>query len=143
MRVLISQSEDGEFGARAAERLGYRAVRGSSSKGGVTALKALARDLRENGGWVAVVADGPRGPRRASKPGAVWLAEATNIPLTCVSAFASSGFALNSWDRCRIPLPFSKISLRCSKPLILLTSSELDDSMRENENRLREFLSLA
>src|SRR3982750_3446386 len=96
MRVLISHSEDGELGARAAERLGYRAVRGSSSRGGVTALKTLARALRETGGWVAVVADGPRGPRRASKPGAAWLAETTGLPLYCVSA-VSSGFSLKGW----------------------------------------------
>ena len=150
MRVLISQSEDGEFGARAAEGLGYRAVRGSSSRGGVTALKTLARDLRSNGGWVAVVADGPRGPRRASKPGAAWLADTTGLPTYCVSAI-SSGFSLNSWDRCRIPLPFAAVRLRLSaapvrlnisKALISLTSDDIDAAMKENENRLCEFLSL-
>jgi lysophospholipid acyltransferase (LPLAT)-like uncharacterized protein len=141
MRVLISQSQDGEFGARAAEQLGYRTVRGSSSKGGMTALKALARDLRENGGWVAVVADGPRGPRRASKPGAAWLAETTGLPTYGVSA-AAPGFNLNSWDQCRVPFPFAAIRLRCAKVLILLAPESLDEAMKENENRLREFLSL-
>ncbi len=141
MRVLISQSKDGEWGARAAEKLGYHAVRGSTSKGGVTALKTLARDLREKGGWVAVVADGPRGPRRASKPGAAWLAETTGLPTYCVSA-VSSGFNLNSWDHCRIPFPFAKIRLRCTKALISLTSENIDATMKENENRLHEFLSL-
>jgi len=145
MRVLISQSRDGEFGARAAERLGYRAVRGSSSHGGMTALRTLARDLRETGGWVAVVADGPRGPRRASKPGAAWLAKATGLPAYVVSA-SCAGFELNSWDRCRLPLPLARVRLRVSKvpkALISGASEQVDASMRENENRLREFLSLA
>ena len=51
MRVLVSASRDGEFGARAAERLGYRVVRGSSSRGGAAALRALAEELRRDGGW--------------------------------------------------------------------------------------------
>jgi lysophospholipid acyltransferase (LPLAT)-like uncharacterized protein len=142
MRVLISQSEDGEFGARAVERLGYRAVRGSSSRGGATALKTLAREVRKNGGsgvWIAVVADGPRGPRRASKPGAAWLAETAGLPAYGVSAF-SSGFTLGSWDRCRIPIPFGRIHLRCAP---LPESGNFDAAMKENEDRLREFLSLA
>jgi lysophospholipid acyltransferase (LPLAT)-like uncharacterized protein len=138
MRVLVSRSEDGEFGARAAERLGYRAVRGSSSRGGAAALKILARELRENGGWVAVVADGPRGPRRASKPGAAWLAETAGLPAWGVSAF-SRGFTLNSWDRCRIPIPFGRIHLRCTP---LPGSGNIDAALEENEVRLREFLSL-
>jgi lysophospholipid acyltransferase (LPLAT)-like uncharacterized protein len=142
LRVLISQSKDGEFGARAAERLGYRPMRGSSSRGGVAALKGLAQDLKKDGGWVAVVADGPRGPRRASKPGAAWLGEIAGLPTWCVSAVSPRGFTLNSWDRCRIPLPFSRVRLRCSQALISGASDNLDAAMKENERRLREFLSL-
>jgi lysophospholipid acyltransferase (LPLAT)-like uncharacterized protein len=138
MRVLISQSRDGEWGARAAESLGYRVVRGSSSRGGAAALKSLARELRENGGWVAVVADGPRGPRRASKPGAAWLAETAGWPAWCVSA-SSRGFTLESWDRCRIPIPFGRIHLRC---VPVAASGNIDAALKENEGRLREFLSL-
>lgn len=142
MRVLISQSRDGEWGARAAERLGYRAVRGSSSRGGAAALKSLARDLRESGGsgvWIAVVADGPRGPRRASKPGAAWLAETAGLPAWCVSA-SCRGFNLGGWDRCRIPIPFGRIHLRC---VPVAASGNIDATLEENEARLREFLSLA
>jgi lysophospholipid acyltransferase (LPLAT)-like uncharacterized protein len=143
--VLISQSKDGDFGARAAERLGYRAVRGSSSRGGATALKSLARDLREakdkTGGWIAIVADGPRGPRRAAKPGATWLAEHTGLPLWCVSA-AAPGLSLQSWDRCRLPWPGARVMLRCAEAPISADDKTLGATMQENERRLREFLSL-
>ncbi len=114
MRVLISQSRDGEFGAQMAKRLGYVPVRGSSSRGGASALRALARDLSENGGWVAFVADGPRGPRRVAKPGAAWLARETGLPIFQVEAEAWPCFRLKSWDRCVIPLPFAGIRLRLS-----------------------------
>jgi lysophospholipid acyltransferase (LPLAT)-like uncharacterized protein len=115
MRVLISASRDGEFGARAAERLGYRAVRGSTSRGGATALRALADSLKSEGGWVAIVADGPRGPRRVAKPGAAWLAEHTGLPVFSVTARCPAGFTLNSWDRCRIPLPLSPVRLSVAR----------------------------
>lgn len=126
MRVLISASRDGELGARAAERLGYRAVRGSSSRGGAEALRALATELKRDGGWVAFVADGPRGPRRRAKPGAAWLAEHTGLPLYGVVADCPLGFTLNSWDRCRVPLPFSRVRLRVAR----LNARDIDTAMR-------------
>jgi lysophospholipid acyltransferase (LPLAT)-like uncharacterized protein len=115
MRVLISASRDGEFGARAAERLGYRTVRGSTSRSGAAALRALAGALQREGGWVAIVADGPRGPRREAKPGAAWLARRTGLPVFGATADCPIGFTLNSWDRCRIPLPFSRVRLRVAR----------------------------
>ena len=111
MRVLISQSRDGEFGAQAAQRLGYIPVRGSTSRGGAVALRHLARDLSDNGGWVAIVADGPRGPRRVAKPGAEWLSHETGLPIVHVTAKCRFSFRLKSWDRCVIPIPFAKVAL--------------------------------
>lgn len=125
MRVLISASADGDFGARAAERLGYRAVRGSTSRGGAAALRALATELAREGGWVAIVADGPRGPRRRAKPGAAWLAERTGLPLFGAVADCPRGFTLNSWDRCRVPLPFSKVRLRVTR-----LGADIDTALR-------------
>lgn len=117
MRVLISQSRDGEFGALAASRLGYVPVRGSSSRGGALALRSLARDLIDKGGWVAIVADGPRGPRRIAKPGAEWLSQATGLPIFHVTAEARPAIRLNSWDRCVVPMPLARVELKLSEPV--------------------------
>ncbi len=130
MRVLVSRSRDGEFGARAAEVLGYRVVRGSTSRGGSGALKELARQLAQEGGWVAFVADGPRGPRRIAKPGAVWLARHAGVPVVAVTARAPFGFSLRSWDRCRIPFPFSRVFLRVSEPTHPHTARDLEAILR-------------
>jgi hypothetical protein len=129
MRVLISQSRDGEWGVQAAERLGYSAVRGSSTRGGVGALRQLAPELSHNGGWAALVVDGPRGPRRISKPGAVWLSQKTGLPVFTVSAHAPVALRLNSWDRCVVPLPFSRIKLQLSAPLYPTRTGEIDDAL--------------
>src|SRR5687767_10149558 len=68
VQVLASRSRDGELVARYVRRFGLGVVRGSSSRGGAAALRALARTLRA-GDDVAVVPDGPRGPRAGSGAG--------------------------------------------------------------------------
>ena len=58
--IMISQSRDGEMIARVANILGWRSVRGSSSKGGVHALKEL-RSLTSRGYRIGHIVDGPKG----------------------------------------------------------------------------------
>ncbi len=60
--VLTSRSRDGEYIAQVINRLGFVAVRGSSSRGAVAGLRGLQETIRE-GGMVAFPVDGPRGPR--------------------------------------------------------------------------------
>ncbi len=66
--ILISQSFDGELITRTLELFGYRAVRGSSSRGGREGMVGLWRVL--DGGTPAIfTADGPRGPIYQIKSG--------------------------------------------------------------------------
>jgi lysophospholipid acyltransferase (LPLAT)-like uncharacterized protein len=46
--VIISNSRDGEIIAQVALRLGFRPIRGSSSRGGKEALAAIVQDLAQN-----------------------------------------------------------------------------------------------
>src|SRR5687767_5727944 len=71
--ALVSRSRDGELIARYVERFAMRVVRGSSTRGGAMALRALAATLRQHGD-VVIIPDGPRGPRRQVAPGVVALA---------------------------------------------------------------------
>ncbi len=129
MRVLISQSRDGELGAAAAAALGYRVLRGSDSRGGVAALKRLARELEADGGWIALVADGPRGPRGVMKPGAAWLARQTGLPVVCAAARSPLGITLGGWAKVRVPLPFSRVAVRLSGPFHPETTDDLQREM--------------
>jgi lysophospholipid acyltransferase (LPLAT)-like uncharacterized protein len=78
--VMTSLSFDGEFIARIIEKLGFRAVRGSSSRGAVGALLGMRRQV-EAGEAVAFTIDGPRGPKYVAKPGPVLLAQSTGAPM--------------------------------------------------------------
>ncbi len=107
--ILISPSFDGELIARTVEQLGFRAVRGSSSRGGPTALRQMAEAYRE-GHRCAFTADGPRGPGMVAQPGPVQLAQLVDAPwVGAFYALPRSAWTLNTWDQFLIPKPFSRV----------------------------------
>jgi lysophospholipid acyltransferase (LPLAT)-like uncharacterized protein len=113
--VLISEHRDGELVARVADSLGYRLIRGSTSRGGERALLGLVRDLRE-GREVAVTPDGPRGPARKYAPGALIAAQRAGAPILPIAAHAARAWRLKSWDRFMIPKPFAKVIVAYGNP---------------------------
>jgi lysophospholipid acyltransferase (LPLAT)-like uncharacterized protein len=112
--TLISQSADGEYIARLVERWGYHAIRGSSSRGGGTALREIVKDARA-GKSIAVTPDGPRGPRQKLKRGVLTAAQLSGIPLLPVSAAATRAWWIEGWDRFLVPKPFSRLYVRYGK----------------------------
>lgn len=116
MALMISRSFDGEYIARIMKRLGYRPVRGSSSRGAVGALMGMRRELVE--GYAAVFTiDGPRGPRYVAKAGPVMLAKKSGQPISCFYVAIDRAWILNSWDRMIIPKPFSRACGYFSSPI--------------------------
>jgi len=114
IRVMSSFSYDGEYMGRIIRRFGFVAVKGSSSRNPVRALLGLRRSLDD--GWtVAFTLDGPRGPRRQVKPGPAGLARSSAQPMTAFHAAVESAWVLRSWDRMRIPKPFSRVLVRFGK----------------------------
>ena len=116
--VLISEHRDGELIARIAESLGFRTVRGSTTRGASRALVGLTRELRD-GHDIAVTPDGPRGPSRSFAPGALIAAQRARAPVIAVGLAAKSGWRLGSWDRFVIPKPFSSVRIAYSDPVLL------------------------
>jgi lysophospholipid acyltransferase (LPLAT)-like uncharacterized protein len=113
IRVMSSDSFDGEYTGRIMQKFGFVKVRGSSSKGAVRALLSMRREIEE--GWVvAFTIDGPRGPRYVAKPGPVILARATGVPMVVFHIAVDNAWILNTWDRLMIPKPFSRMLMRLS-----------------------------
>ena len=110
---MVSSSFDGEYIARTIEKLGFVAVRGSSSRGGATALLGLKNQL-EQGASVAFTIDGPRGPKDVAKPGPVLLSRSSALPMAAFYVALSDAWVLNTWDAMMIPKPFSKALVRVS-----------------------------
>jgi lysophospholipid acyltransferase (LPLAT)-like uncharacterized protein len=104
--TMASQSEDGEIIARWLERNGYVVARGSSSRGGGTALREMVRAIR-SGKSAALTVDGPRGPARIVQPGVVELARLTGSWILPITFSSARPRFLRSWDRYLVPMPFS------------------------------------
>jgi lysophospholipid acyltransferase (LPLAT)-like uncharacterized protein len=114
IRVMSSDSFDGEYTGRIMQRFGFVKVRGSSSRFAVRALLGMRRELEQ--GWVvAFTLDGPRGPRHVVKPGPVLLASATAVPMVVLHIALTNAWVLNSWDKLMIPKPFSRGLMRVSR----------------------------
>jgi lysophospholipid acyltransferase (LPLAT)-like uncharacterized protein len=109
--VMVSRSFDGEYIARTIEKLGFVAVRGSSSRGGASALLGLKSQL-EQGLSVAFTIDGPRGPKYVAKSGPVLLSRASALPMAAFYVALGDAWVLNTWDAMMIPKPFSKALAR-------------------------------
>jgi Kdo2-lipid IVA 3' secondary acyltransferase len=116
--VLISEHGDGEIIARIASSLGYRTVRGSTSRGAARALLGLVREL-EDGRDLAITPDGPRGPARSVASGTVVVAQRSGAPIIAAAAVARSGWRLKSWDAFLVPRPFTRISVSYSPSLVI------------------------
>lgn len=108
---MISQSKDGELVAKMALRNGWNPVRGSSSKGGMGALKKMITNLKEKK-LAAHIIDGPKGPSGIVKAGVIRLAHAANAVIVPLSVSAEKAWFFNSWDKFLLPKPFSKVFLR-------------------------------
>ena len=136
--VLTSASRDGALLAGVVRSFGMDAVRGSSSRRGATALRELAGEL-ESGADVIITPDGPRGPRYVLSPGIIFLAQKTGLPLMRVQVDYERYWELKSWDRFRIPKPFSRATVTLH-PFEKLEFNEGDEDLEAPRQRFEAML---
>jgi lysophospholipid acyltransferase (LPLAT)-like uncharacterized protein len=110
LAVLTSPSKDGEILAQLMSCFHIGAIRGSSSRRGSRAVMECA-DWIKSGGDLAVTPDGPKGPRYKLGPGLILLAQMTGVPILPVHVRFTRSIAMKTWDRFRIPLPFSTVEI--------------------------------
>lgn len=124
-RVLISEHRDGEIIAQIAEALGFRTVRGSTTRGGARALLAMCDALRR-GDEIAITPDGPRGPAHVFAPGALVAAQRAGAPIVPVAVAVSAAWRLHSWDAFTIPKPFARVTIAYGAPLTVVATNARD-----------------
>lgn len=101
-------------------------------------MKALARALGSTGrdGLAGMALDGPRGPRRLPKEGALRLSGFADAPLHPIAVAAPWSFRLGAWDRCLLPLPFARVEVKVGPPVTDPTPQGVLRAMRENQDAL-------
>jgi lysophospholipid acyltransferase (LPLAT)-like uncharacterized protein len=136
--TLVSQHRDGEYITRVIRRWGFTAVRGSSTRGGLDALRELIGHVRA-GRSLAITPDGPKGPREKMKPGPVLIAQRTGAPIIPVVSGASRASYFGGWDRFMIPHPFARLRISYGEPVFVprrASEGEIQAIMDDVERRL-------
>lgn len=143
LTLLTSRSRDGEIGALLAKMWGADVIRGSSSRGGSSALRELYRAVKKRGRSPVIVADGPRGPLRRAKPGAVILATTTGVPIVPIASAATRAWRLRSWDRMVVPKPFARVLIAVGEAHRVAAGLDPEASERERQRIERSINGLA
>lgn len=145
VQVLISQHSDGEYIAQVIKRLGYGVIRGSTTRGGIRAVKTLVNKARE-GHALAITPDGPRGPRFIVQSGSIYLGKKTQLPIIPTVVGLSHYWELPSWDGFRIPKPFSRALIMYGDPIFIppdLSEEEMEQHRLLLEQNLTEMMEKA
>jgi lysophospholipid acyltransferase (LPLAT)-like uncharacterized protein len=121
--VIVSRSRDGDPVAFLCTRLGHVAVRGSSKKRGVDKGGREAKDEMierlATGSPGAITVDGPSGPVFEVKPGIIEMARRAAVPIVPYVPIPARCWTFNSWDRFRLPKPFTKVDVYYGAPYLV------------------------
>jgi hypothetical protein len=138
--IMISEHQDGELIARTMKRFGHESIRGSTTSGGASALRAAVRALRQ-GCDVGITPDGPRGPRHRVQPGVIQVARLSGAAIVPVAFAASRRKVFGSWDAFTVPYPFSRgvfvygepieVPVHAGKELMESARRELERSLQD------------
>jgi lysophospholipid acyltransferase (LPLAT)-like uncharacterized protein len=120
--------------ARYLEAIGLRAVRGSSSRGAVAGAAELMRVVHD-GYHIVLTVDGPRGPFKQVKDGAIEIARRHGVPLIPAAARASRELCFKrAWDHFRIPVPGSHLVVEYGAPIwVTGTSGDAEERRRNRQ----------
>ncbi len=104
--MLLSRHMDANILDRVARMMGFGVVRGSTFRGGTTALRELA--VRAAASNLTITPDGPRGPRRRLAAGCIFLASTLQIPVVAMGFGYQRPYRFSTWDRFAMPWPWSR-----------------------------------
>ena len=127
--AMISRHSDGELAAATFKKLGIEAARGSTTEGGMTALRKLVQMMNQ-GLIAAITPDGPRGPARRLQEGVISLGQLSQRPIIPISFSSRHAVRLKSWDRFLVPMPFSRSSIVYGEPIMV--PRKLDAATKED-----------
>ncbi len=107
LAMLLSQHQDAELLSHIAGLAGFETVRGSTSRGGTSALRELIE--RGRGMSLVITPDGPRGPRRRLAQGCIYLSSRLQLPIVPIGiGYDRPWRNRRAWDHFAIPRPYSR-----------------------------------
>jgi lysophospholipid acyltransferase (LPLAT)-like uncharacterized protein len=141
LEVLTSRSRDGWLVTRYVHLFKRSTIRGGSSKGAESALRQMARRLKQGYG-VIIPIDGPRGPEGDPKIGVIAIAAMSGSPIIPCAVRSQSVWRFKkSWDRMMVAKPFAAIDLHWGEPIIVepeLSREQMEEKRLELKRVLAE-----
>ncbi|RPI03924.1 MAG: DUF374 domain-containing protein [Calditrichaeota bacterium] len=140
--AMVSEHTDGEIIAQTVTRLGFRTVRGSSTRGGRKAFRDMLHHLRR-GEHCTILPDGPQGPALEIKSGAILLAQLSGAVILPITFAAEKAITIQSWDRFTLWRPFSRVLLIYGEPIKLprkMGQQEVEEKRTMVEQKMRKLL---
>ncbi|MBN1823570.1 MAG: lipopolysaccharide heptosyltransferase II [Endomicrobiales bacterium] len=136
--VMSSLSKDGEIQNGILNMFGYKTVRGSSTRGGDKALVEMIRVVKK-GPDAGFAVDGPKGPYKKVKPGVIYLAQKTGVPIVPIGSAARKSAVLSrAWDKYELPRPFTRCVICYGKPVEVKRGDDIEKKASELEDSLNE-----
>lgn len=140
--VMTSRSVDGDISTRIIEAGGIAAVRGSSSRGGIAALREMIQRIKQYR-LGAHILDGPQGPAGVAKLGAFAIANGAEAVIVPTVITADRAWYLNSWDRFMIPKPFARVTVKFFPKIELpkvMGKGEYNNQKKNLEDLMKPYL---
>lgn len=130
MRVgfLISPSLDGEAPTMLAQAYGADVIRGSGTYTGMQAIRALNKQIKQQGVSPLITPDGPRGPRFQFKGGAIAVAQLCAVPVVPLAFAARPAKVFGTWDKFVLPWPFARVVIAVGEPLLPPTKLSAEEA---------------
>lgn len=136
--AFVSKSRDGEAVARLAESYPAGRVIRVAHNARHRALNKMVECLKNGHAVILITPDGPRGPRYKVKPGVVFAAKESGVPIIPFSWQADKVWQLQTWDQMMIPKPFCKIKVSFGTPIAF--EKEEGQNHEESAEQLRNAL---
>lgn len=118
-KVLVSPSADGDIGEAVLNALNVGVLRGSAHRTGAVALRDVYLAISKDKSSVGAAVDGPLGPAREAKVGAITLAQLSGAPIIPVVNACSKRKYLKSWDKIFLPYPFCRVKVLIGEPILV------------------------
>ena len=134
--VLAGFHKDAELGVQIGKRLGWKFLRGSSSQNGSEVFQQMIDLLSKPNSVFAITPDGPKGPAKIPKPGAVRAAQKTGVPIISTAGRSRRSWRFTNWDTFYVTKPFNRIELKFGKPLYFSINDDFDSCINTLKTRL-------
>lgn len=142
--TLASRHGDGQFVGRVMEKLGLISIYGSSKDGrkssrgiDIGSFKKIFDGLKK-GYSLGITPDGPRGPNQKINGEIINIARISGAGILATSYSCSRFLEINTWDKFKIPLPFSTLCFYFDDQAIYVARHSSEEEMLEIKNTVEE-----